>query len=74
MYIAYVLSHMWVVEVFFKKWVIAHYSRTEYNFKISNREKLRNFMKNLLVIKKFYFDKVIILKNAEGDFWLSIFD
>ena len=35
-YIAYDMSHMWVIVVFFKKWVIAHYSRMEQNFEIPN--------------------------------------
>ena len=34
-YIAYVMSHMWVIEAFFKKWLIAHYSRMKPKFKNS---------------------------------------
>jgi len=30
----YIMSQMWVIDAFFKKWVIAHYSRMEKNFKI----------------------------------------
>ena len=33
MYIAYIMSHMWVIEAFFKKWLIAHYSRMKPKFK-----------------------------------------
>ena len=33
MCIAYVMSHMWVIEAFFKKWLIAHYSRMKPKFK-----------------------------------------
>ena len=33
-YIAYVMSYMWVIEAVFKKWVIAYYSRMKWKFKI----------------------------------------
>ena len=33
MCIAYVMTHMWVIESFFKKWLIAHYSRMKPKFK-----------------------------------------
>ena len=32
MYITYIMSHMWVIEAFFEKWVIAHYSRITSKF------------------------------------------
>ena len=32
MYITYIMSHMWVMEAFFEKWVIAHYSRITSKF------------------------------------------
>ena len=68
-YIAYVMSHMWVIEPFFKKWVIAHYSRIRLNFE--NPNPYQNPLDNTEVIygKKIRKNSVQVPKKWSHIFW-----
>ena len=68
------MSHIWVIAAFFKKWIIAHYSRTGWNFKIPKPWKDAKFYEEFIYEVKFILTRLssLNLRLKIFDFWFLI--